>query len=188
MSLDISALYRRYRSELLHHLQRLVQCPDAAQDLLQESYVILSRSAAVGAIEHPRGFLYRIAGNLALDHLRHNKIVDAHRTAWATHEAEPFPDAAEQLSDQQWRALLHQTIAELPPRCEMLLSCTNYTAAATATSPSCWIFPKAPWKSTSSKAWRIAAGAWASISTALTVIAEARPAPAASSIFPAAAI
>ncbi len=117
MNLDISALYRRYRSELLHHLQRLVQCPDAAQDLLHESYVILSRSAAVGAIEHPRGFLYRIAGNLALDHLRHNKIVDAHRTAWATHEAEPFPDAAEQLSAQQWRALLHQTSAELPPRC-----------------------------------------------------------------------
>lgn len=117
MSLDIGALYRRYRNELLHHLQRIVQCPDTAQDLLQESYAILSRSAAAGAIEHPRGFLYRIAGNLAMDHLRHNKIVDAHRAAWSAREAELFPDAEAQLSDQQWRALLHQAIAELPPRC-----------------------------------------------------------------------
>lgn len=117
MSLDISNLYQLHGKELLHHLLRIVKCPDAAQDLLQESYVILTRTAAATSIDHPRGFLYRTASNLALDHLRHNKIIERHQQA-VQHDEEPQQAAPEsELADAQWRALLYQTIDELPPRC-----------------------------------------------------------------------
>lgn len=117
MSLDISALYQLYRKELINHLLRIVKCPETAQDLVQESYIILSRTAADVAIDHPRGFLYRTAGNLALDHLRHNKVVERHVEAERIVDEAELPSVEHEICKAQWQALLHQTIAELPPRC-----------------------------------------------------------------------
>ena len=54
MSLDISALYELHRKELVNHLLRIVKCPETAQDLVQESYMILARTADKAAVEHPR--------------------------------------------------------------------------------------------------------------------------------------
>lgn len=117
MHLDLSQLYRLHCKELLHHLHKIVKCQDTAQDLLHESYLILARSANDNNIDHPRGFLYRTASNLAMDHLRHTKIVERHQ-AVAMWSGEPEQAGADrEISDRQWRALLHQTIAELPPRC-----------------------------------------------------------------------
>lgn len=78
MSLDISALFLLHRNELISHLQRIVKCRETAHDLIQDSYLILIRAAAAQAIEQPRAYLYRTATNLALDHLRHQKIVGRH--------------------------------------------------------------------------------------------------------------
>lgn len=117
MSLDISALYQLHGKELLHHLLRIVKCPETAQDLVQESYIILTRTTAATGIDHPRGFLYRTASNLALDHLRHNKIVDRHQETTRLDQEPEHADVASEIADQQWRKLLHQTIDELPPRC-----------------------------------------------------------------------
>lgn len=117
MSFDISALYQMYRKELVGHLLRIVKCPETAQDIAQDSYLILARAVADTAIEHPRGFLYRIAGNLALDHLRHNKVVERHADIEQLKDEQELPSLENEIDQQQWRALLHQTIAELPPRC-----------------------------------------------------------------------
>lgn len=116
MSLDISLLYQMHYKALLHHLLGIVKCPETAQDLVQESYIILTRSAAVG-IEHPRGFLYRTASNLALDHLRHHKIVERHQQVAQLDEEPAHAGVESEIADQQWRTLLYQTIDELPPRC-----------------------------------------------------------------------
>jgi RNA polymerase sigma-70 factor (ECF subfamily) len=117
MNLDISTLYQLHGKELLHHLLRIVKCPDTAQDLVQESYVILTRTAAASHIDHPRGFLYRTASNLAMDHLRHNKIVERHQEAVQLAKAPEQNDVASEIAAQQWQNLLYQTISELPPRC-----------------------------------------------------------------------
>jgi len=117
MTLDLSALYQLYRKELVNYLTRIVYCRETAQDLVQESYLILSRAAAEQAIEQPRGFLYRTANNLALDHLRHNKVVARH-VELESRDDEPETSSIEQeLSDAQWLTLLRQAIDELPPRC-----------------------------------------------------------------------
>lgn len=117
MNLDISTLYQLHCKELLHHLLRIVKCPETAQDLVQESYVILARAGADTGIDHPRGFLYRTAGNLALDHLRHNKIVERHQQAALLTEESHQDDVESEIADAQWQALLYRTIDELPPRC-----------------------------------------------------------------------
>lgn len=117
MSPDIGALYELHRKELIRHLLRIVKCPEIAQDLVQESYMILVRTADQAVIDHPRGFLYRTAGNLALDHLRHHKVIEKHaeteRMAGEVHH----PSVEHEASKAQWQAMLHQVIDELPPRC-----------------------------------------------------------------------
>lgn len=117
MSLDINTLYQLHCKELLHHLLRFVKCPETAQDLVQESYLVLVRTSANTTIEYPRGFLYRTASNLALDHLRHNKVVESHQEIAQSAEQPLQADAESEIADRQWQAMLHQVIAELPPRC-----------------------------------------------------------------------
>jgi RNA polymerase sigma-70 factor (ECF subfamily) len=117
MNLDINTLYQLHCKELLHHLLRFVKCPETAQDLVQESYLILVRTSADTVIDHPRGFLYRTASNLALDHLRHNKIIERHQESEQSVEQPQQADAESEIANQQWRAMLYQTIGELPPRC-----------------------------------------------------------------------
>lgn len=117
MSLDLSAVYLLYRNELLNRLVRMVDCRETAQDLVQESYLVLARTAEEQEIAHPRGFLHRIAANLALDHLRHRKTVEAHAELTAPEEEAEHSSTETEVSEAQWRAMLHQTIAELPPRC-----------------------------------------------------------------------
>lgn len=117
MNPDIGLLYRLHCKELFHHLMRIVKCQETAEDLVQESYLILARTASDIPIDYPRGFLYRTASNLAMDHLRHHKIVERHQeTASLLGEAEQA-GAETELADQQWRDLLQQTIVDLPPRC-----------------------------------------------------------------------
>jgi RNA polymerase sigma-70 factor (ECF subfamily) len=103
--------------ELVNHLLRIVKCPETAQDLVQESYMILARTADDAVVDHPRGFLYRTAGNLALDHLRHNKIVARHVEAELANDTATQSSVESEFSKAQWQTLLHQAIDELPPRC-----------------------------------------------------------------------
>lgn len=117
MNLDITALYQLYRQELIHHLYRMVNCYETAQDLVQESYIILARSASVAVINQPRGFLYRTASNLALDHLRHNKIVARHAELVGAVDEPKQASTEAKIAQKQWRTLLAAAVDELPPRC-----------------------------------------------------------------------
>ena len=117
MALNITALYQLYRHELVNYLFRMVNCYETAQDLVQESYLVLARTASVEVINQPRGFLYRTASNLALDHLRHNKVVARHVDFVAANDEPEQASTETELSKAQWRAMLSAAIAELPPRC-----------------------------------------------------------------------
>lgn len=118
MNLDITSLYQLYRHELVNHLFRMVNCYETAQDLAQESYLILARSASVAVIDQPRGFLYRTASNLALDHLRHNKIIARHANLAATADEPKQASTEAEIAKKQWRSLLAAAVDELPPRCK----------------------------------------------------------------------
>jgi RNA polymerase sigma factor (sigma-70 family) len=117
MNLDISSVYQLYRKELINYLTRIVYCRDTAQDLVQESYLILARVSAEQVIEQPRGFLYRTANNLALDHLRHHKVVARHAELESRDEEPDSSSIEQELTKEQWLTLLRQAIGELPPRC-----------------------------------------------------------------------
>ncbi|MBK8815569.1 MAG: sigma-70 family RNA polymerase sigma factor [Methylococcaceae bacterium] len=96
-ALDIQSLFTRHRGELLWHLLKIVKCEETAAELAQESYLILVESAGKQTIEQPRSFLFKVATNLALNHLRRNKVAEVnspyleiteHATPSAEHTAE----------------------------------------------------------------------------------------------------
>ncbi|MDD2050132.1 RNA polymerase sigma factor [Pseudomonas putida] len=58
------------RVSLLRTLQRMVDNPSTAEDLLQETYLRVSRALGERPVEHLEPFVFQTARNLALDHLR----------------------------------------------------------------------------------------------------------------------
>ncbi|MCW5799652.1 MAG: RNA polymerase subunit sigma-70 [Nitrospira sp.] len=71
---ELEGFFRDYRSELVARLRRIVGCADTAADLLQETYLRAMGSPHELKIAYPRAYLHRIATNLALDHLRKQKL------------------------------------------------------------------------------------------------------------------
>ena len=66
----IQNLYSQYGEELKCYISKRLNSKDAATDLTHETFVrLLSRPPAI-QVENPRAYLYRIAHNLVLDHLR----------------------------------------------------------------------------------------------------------------------
>jgi RNA polymerase sigma factor (sigma-70 family) len=102
---SVEHLYRHYRQWLIERLRP--QYGDAADDLVQETYLRVAPYQQRGIINHPKALLLRIARNIAADQGRHATTAKAHRTGLArtTDRAE-----ADQLDD----LITKQMILSLP--------------------------------------------------------------------------
>jgi RNA polymerase sigma-70 factor (ECF subfamily) len=69
------------RRGLLAFLQARLGCEHESRDVAQESYLRLVQAMRGGTVNNPRAFLYRVAGNLAIDQLRR-------RRRWPTVQAD----------------------------------------------------------------------------------------------------
>jgi RNA polymerase sigma factor (sigma-70 family) len=115
----IADLMQKHRSELLCFLSQRVCCVETAQDLFQETFIRYAGYGDKDRIENPRAFIFRIAANLAIDHLR----VRGRRIEVAQ-EDDDMDDFAIQdisperavMSEQEVENLVH-ALAELPPKC-----------------------------------------------------------------------
>jgi RNA polymerase sigma-70 factor (ECF subfamily) len=112
---NLQALFSAHQVELIRHVAKIVKCEETAADLTQESYLILSQAAQTQIIQHPRGFLFRVAGNLAFNHLRRNKMVEANAPHLLTDDLET-PSAEHLVAQQQRLERFLKIIDELPPR------------------------------------------------------------------------
>lgn len=74
--MNLESVYLDHQTELMLHLSRIVDCPDIAQEIVQESFIIYSKESEKQVIEHPRGFLFRTAKNLAYDYIKHRKVTE----------------------------------------------------------------------------------------------------------------
>lgn len=96
-------LYERYHPAILRHIESIVRSPPAAQDLAQEVFLrVWTRAEQWSGQGSFKAWLYRIATNLALNHLR----------ALRRRPAEPLPveddggwdewDEAEEIRAPGW--------------------------------------------------------------------------------------
>ena len=116
------AAFEVYYDELLAFVRRRVNCPAFAADIVQDTYVRVASGGLPTSVANPRAFLYRVAGNLALDHLRR----EATRSAYVGPElspaevSDPQPSAETAIESRQRLALLMRAVEELPPRCRQV--------------------------------------------------------------------
>lgn len=87
----LELLYQRYETALRRHVAAMVSDETAAQDLVQETFLRAWTHAEQWNGEgHFKGWLYRIATNLALNHLR----------ALRRHPAQPLVGEEERPADE----------------------------------------------------------------------------------------
>jgi RNA polymerase sigma-70 factor, ECF subfamily len=117
-SRHVALLLAKHGDELARHIRRIVRDDDATQDILQDTmiraYGALDRLAAGS---NTRAWLYRIATNTALNHLRARR---RERSALERHAAErevagPSADHHGDDTDTR-RAALWSRVAGLPER------------------------------------------------------------------------
>jgi RNA polymerase sigma-70 factor (ECF subfamily) len=120
----VAGLLAAHGIELARHLRRLVRDDDVAQDLLQDTMLRAHQALdRLGAGANERAWLYRIATNAALNHLRDT---GRERRALERHAAErasdhvPSADGAGET--EQARLALWRRVAELPERQRVALT------------------------------------------------------------------
>jgi RNA polymerase sigma-70 factor (family 1) len=122
---SLSSFFLQHQKDLMQFLTYKVQCAETATDLTQETYLRLVRHRKVDTIENMRAYLFRIANNLALDHLR-SRTRQLQRDAGPVTDdlicEAPEPEAV--LADRQQLEMLERIIYDLPPKCrEVFLMC-----------------------------------------------------------------
>lgn len=107
-----------YYGELRKFLLLRTGSPSLADDIVQETWI---RASTTGAAmpDNPRAYLYRIAGNLATDHLRRTRTRAATVSEGDVPEEVPSDDPAPDrvVAARQDLGLLAEAIRELPPKC-----------------------------------------------------------------------
>jgi RNA polymerase sigma-70 factor, ECF subfamily len=113
-------LYERYKTPLYRYLQRLCRDRDLANDVFQETWGnIIDARSRYGARAKFKTYLFRVAHNCAVDHLRR-------LNRWAAREGTDIEDVAQvvadnphqqpdqQLSATQFRAEFQAALHALP--------------------------------------------------------------------------
>src|SRR5437867_2082598 len=108
--------------ELARHLRRIVRDDEVAQDLLQDTLLRAHKALTrLGEGANERAWLYRIATNAALNHLR-DRARERKALERAAHEVEAHADGDRADTDGDRRDALWRRVAELPERQRVALT------------------------------------------------------------------
>lgn len=113
------ASFIRHQNDLLSFLSFKLSCAETAGDIVQETYLRIANYPKTEEIKNPRAFLFRIANNLALDHLRKRAFQVKFNNQETDHE--PLVREAEEpltaINTIQQLEILEQLIEGLPFTC-----------------------------------------------------------------------
>lgn len=106
-----------YYEELCRYVRRKTGSASLAEDIVQDTWLRASTRAAAMP-ENPRAYLYRMAGNLAIDHLRRREarafeVADPERY---TRIASDAPTPENEVAAREELAILEAAVRELPAR------------------------------------------------------------------------
>jgi RNA polymerase sigma-70 factor (ECF subfamily) len=117
-----SELYFRHISELCSFLVMRIHCRETAQELAHESFIRYMGQRSDAVIGNPRALLYRIAGNLAIDHYRAAKSRAGYHVELDDCAELPCdkPGPEQIIAARQMMERLRRAIEALPPKCRSI--------------------------------------------------------------------
>jgi len=111
------AVFERYQHVVYRFARAMTGCPDAAQDITQEVFVVLIRDLGRYAPERAAlsTYLYGIARNLSRDRLRRQRRLLACLTGLPA-ARERASEPTDHLEDEERKADVRRALASLPVR------------------------------------------------------------------------
>lgn len=112
------SVYLRQRHALTRFLRHRVGCAQAADDLVQETWLRLARGGPLGAVAYPQAYIYRIAANLAIDHVRAQgrQPLTSDEIEHLLNVPDDAPGPGDVAAAASELATLQRALAELPQR------------------------------------------------------------------------
>jgi RNA polymerase sigma-70 factor (ECF subfamily) len=115
----LSKAFLEHRDALLRFLLRRLGSAALAEELAQETWLRATSMEGVAAIDNPRGYLFRIAANLSIDHNRRSGQGVEVEAGDAVLQAVPDPRPSPEIEAHHRAeyARLLAVVEALPPRC-----------------------------------------------------------------------
>jgi RNA polymerase sigma factor (sigma-70 family) len=116
---SLAGAVEAHYEELKAFVVRRVGCPALAADIVQDVWLKAAATQPAEPVRNARAYLYRLAGNLAVDRLRAEIGHTRHVLTGALPEWIPSaaPPADLVLQSQQELGILRDAVLELPERC-----------------------------------------------------------------------
>lgn len=118
-------LYLNHRTALVDYATPILGERSRAEDVVQEAYIRLSASPSVWLLSNPRGYLYRIVRNLALDARRRLSMEQRYSPPSSDEAALEIPDDTPSIEQaliaREELASVLDAFAELPERTRIAL-------------------------------------------------------------------
>ena len=112
----IDHLFREHNDALLRFLSARLGSHQDACEIAQEAYVRLLKLDRPGAVSFLKALLYKTASNLAIDRIRHRRLVVRYEHSAKSAELFELPaDAAPAALDDV--RVIADALGDLPPRC-----------------------------------------------------------------------
>lgn len=123
---SLSAFLCRYQDSLLRFVAKMLGDADAAQDVVQETFLQVTRNPRrLLSVDSCHNWLLRVARNIGIDHVRRlaraRKHADAVATRTSEREAAKQHAADEAVEREETRARVRTEIERLKPRYRELL-------------------------------------------------------------------
>jgi RNA polymerase sigma-70 factor (ECF subfamily) len=124
---ELLGVYRSRSDALLRFLTARLGNEHDAQDALQDVYLHIDKIETSLEVRDPDAYLFRMAANLARDHVRSRNRTTARDRAWATSqrgaddsEADDTPSAERAYGARQRLEAVRRALDELSPQCRRI--------------------------------------------------------------------